>query len=156
MAGVLAFLTTVMIITLITYFDSSIKTPQIFSKTVNLKLLSMVNFMNLKNTSLKDIVAGNINGDEDIEKKRVNVFRESIRKLRYEIETSEKKIFLFTSTKKNQGKTTLIQALGYSMSLSKKKILIVDTNFSNNDLTLQSDAQPVLEKNIQLMEAMKN
>ena len=147
LAGSITFLSVVLIIVLFTYLDSSIKTPQIFSKTVNLKLLSMVNFMNLKNTNLKDIVAGNMHDGEDQgEKKRVNVFRESIRKLRYEIENSGKKIFLFTSTKKNQGKTTLIQALGYSMSLSKKKILIIDTNFSNNDLTKQLEAQPVLEK----------
>src|SRR6185436_3674117 len=79
------------------------------------------------------------------EKNRSNIFRESIRKLRYEIERSGKKVFLFTSTKKGQGKTTLIMALSYSMSLSKKKVLIVDTNFCNNDLTVRLDATPVLE-----------
>jgi Mrp family chromosome partitioning ATPase len=112
---------------------------------VGLKLISMVNFMNLKKKDLKDIVAGHGKEDDRIEKKRSNVFRESIRKLRYEIEKSGKKIILFTSTKKGQGKTTLIQALSYSMSLSKKKILIIDTNFCNNDLTVQLEANPVLE-----------
>ena len=58
-----------------------------------------------------------------LRKKRVNVFRESIRKLRYEIETSQKKIFPFTSTKKNRGKVTLIQALGYSIRLELKENL---------------------------------
>jgi len=106
----------------------------------------MVNFMNLKKKSLEDIVANRADSEDTHEKKRHNVFRESIRKLRYEIESSGKKIFLFTSTKKGQGKTTLIQALSYSMSLSKKKILIIDTNFCNNDLTVQLNADPVLEK----------
>ena len=146
MAGVATFLSTILIIVLLTYLDSSIKTPVIFSKMVNLKLISMVNFMNLKNKSLKDIVAGINNEKTRVEKKRSNVFRESIRKLRYEIESTGKKIFLFTSTKKGEGKTTLIQALSYSMSLSNKKILIVDTNFCNNDLTVQLHADPVLEK----------
>jgi Mrp family chromosome partitioning ATPase len=91
-------------------------------------------------------VAGQIKEEDKLEKKRNNVFRESIRKLRYEIETSGKQIFLFTSTKKGQGKTTLIQALSYSLSMSRKKILIIDTNFSNNDLTVQLQADPVLEK----------
>jgi Mrp family chromosome partitioning ATPase len=62
------------------------------------------------------------------------------------VENSGKKIFLFTSTKKGQGKTTLIQALSYSLSLSKKKVLIIDTNFCNNDLTVQLNGTPVLEK----------
>jgi len=36
--------------------------------------------------------------------------------------------------------------LSYSLSMSKKKILIIDTNFSNNDLTVQLHGDPVLEK----------
>jgi Mrp family chromosome partitioning ATPase len=44
-----------------------------------------------------------------------------------------------------QGKTTLVQALAYSLSLSNKKVLIIDTNFCNNDLTVQLDARPTLE-----------
>jgi Mrp family chromosome partitioning ATPase len=118
----------------------------IFAKTVNLKLISMVNFMNLKKKDLKDIVAGKVKEEDRFEKQRNNVFRESIRKLRFEIESSGKKIILFTSTKKGQGKTTLIQAVAYSMSLSKKKILIIDTNFCNNDLTVDLGGNPVLEK----------
>ncbi|HZI01379.1 MAG TPA: AAA family ATPase, partial [Flavisolibacter sp.] len=80
------------------------------------------------------------------DRNKLNTFRESIRKLRFEIESTGKKVFLFTSTKKGQGKTTLIQALSHSLSLSRKKILIIDTNFCNPDLTVQLNAEPVLEK----------
>jgi Mrp family chromosome partitioning ATPase len=102
--------------------------------------------MNLKNKNIADIISNKQTADDDTEHKRNNIFRESLRKLRYEIEMSGKKIFLFTSTKKGQGKTTIIKALSYSMSLSKKKVLIIDTNFCNNDLTVQLNAEPVLEK----------
>ena len=146
MAFMVTFLSAVLIIVLLTYLDSSIKTPVIFSKTVNLKLISMVNFMNLKKKNLREIVAGKIKEENLVEKTRNNVFRESIRKLRFEIENSGKKIILFTSTKKGQGKTTLIQAVAYSMSLSQKKVLIIDTNFCNNDLTRDLGGAPVLEK----------
>ena len=146
LAGTITLLTAILIIVLLTYLDSSVKTPIIFAKKVNLKLISMVNFMNMKEGTLKELVAGTVQAGDHLEKHRNNVFRESIRKLRYEIETSGKKIFLFTSTKKGMGKTTLIQALSYSLSISKKKILIVDTNFCNNDLTVQLNADPVLEK----------
>jgi polysaccharide biosynthesis transport protein len=145
MAGAAAFVITILIIVLLAYLDSSVKTPGIFQKNVNLRLISLVNFMNLKQKSLADIVANKDGGDDPINKNRHNVFRESIRKLRYEVESSGKKIFLFTSTKKGMGKTTLIQALSYSLSMSKKKILIIDTNFCNNDLTVQLSADPVLE-----------
>ncbi len=145
MSGIAVFITSILIIVLLTYLDSSLKTPSIFNKVVDLKLISMVNFMNLKQQNLKDLVAGNVK-PKDKKDNRTNVFRESFRKLRYEIESTNKKIFLFTSTSKGQGKTTLIQALSYSMSLSKKKILIIDTNFSNNDLTVQLNADPVLDQ----------
>lgn len=144
MAGAGAIVITLLVITVLTFLDSSIKTPAIFSRTVGLKMLGMLNLTNLKKKSLVDIVAGKP-GDDKQESKRINVFRESVRKLRYEIERSGKHIFLFTSTKKGQGKTTIIQALSYSMSLSKKKILIIDTNFCNNDLTVQMEAEPVFE-----------
>jgi Mrp family chromosome partitioning ATPase/uncharacterized protein involved in exopolysaccharide biosynthesis len=146
MAGAAAMVTSMLVIILLAYMDSSIKTPIIFSKTVGLKLISMINFANLKNRNLADIVSNKDNGENATEKNRNNIFRESLRKLRYEIERSGKKVFLFTSTKKGQGKTTLIQALSYSMSLSKKRILIIDTNFCNNDLTVQLNADPILEK----------
>lgn len=146
LAAIGALLITVGIIVLLTYLDSSVRTPMIFSRNVGLRLMSLVNFMHLKNRPITDVIANRqITTDSD-EHKRNNIFRESLRKLRYEIETSGKKIFLFTSTKKGQGKTTIIQALSYSMSLSKKKVLIIDTNFCNNDLTVLLDAEPVLEK----------
>jgi polysaccharide biosynthesis transport protein len=146
LAAFAALFTTIAIIILLTYLDSSVRTPLIFSKNVNLRLISLVNFMNLRNRTIKDVIANTYTSTDSEETNRNNTFRESLRKLRYEIETSGKKIFLFTSTKKAQGKTTIIQALAYSMSLSKKRVLIIDTNFCNPDLTVQLDAEPILEK----------
>src|SRR5260221_2521315 len=146
MAGALTFVSVVLIIIFVTYLDSSLRTPGIFSRAVNLKLISIINFVNLKNKALMDIVTGHTQMDDVHERQRNNVFRESIRKLRYEIEHSNKRIFLFTSTTKGQGKTTLIQAVSFSLCMSRKRILIIDTNFSNNDLTINLQADPVLEK----------
>lgn len=145
MGGFAAMITTILVIILLTYLDTSVKTPGIFNKSVNLKLISLVNQTNLQKKNIVEIIGKReINKDPDAQ--RHNVFRESIRKLRFEIEKTGKQIFLFTSTKKGMGKTTLIQALSYGLSLSHKKILIIDTNFSNNDLTVQLSANPDLEK----------
>ena len=147
--GLAAFgsaITAILFILVMAYLDSSVKTPRLFERTVNLKLISMINFMNLKQKTLNELVTSLDASYDPKDKQRHNVFRESLRKLRYEIEKSGKKIFMFTSTKKGQGKTTIIQALAYSMSMSKKKILIIDTNFCNNDLTLALEAPRILEK----------
>jgi Mrp family chromosome partitioning ATPase/uncharacterized protein involved in exopolysaccharide biosynthesis len=146
LAAFAAFFTTIGIIIFLTYLDSSVRTPLIFSKNVNLRLISLINFMNLKNKNIREVIANTYTSTDSEETSRNNTFRESLRKLRYEIETSGKKIFLFTSTKKGQGKTTIIEALSYSMSLSKKRVLIIDTNFCNPDLTAQLNAEPILEK----------
>jgi succinoglycan biosynthesis transport protein ExoP len=146
MAGASAIVITMLVLVLLTYLDTSIKTPLIFARTVGLPLISMVNFMSIRQRRLGDLITTRETIPDPLANKRHNQFRESLRKLRYEIERSGKKIFLFASTKKGEGKTTLIQAVSYSLSMSKKKVLIIDTNFCNPDLTAQLEADPILEQ----------
>lgn len=141
LAGVAAFVLSSLVVILLAFIDSSIRTPSQFNKLTNLKLLGVVNHVKLNSGLLESV--GAYGGDFKL---RNDTFRELLRKVRYEIENSGKKIFLFTSTEPRQGKTTLIQALSYSLSLVKKKVLIIDTNFCNNDLTAAISAKPVLEK----------
>jgi Mrp family chromosome partitioning ATPase/uncharacterized protein involved in exopolysaccharide biosynthesis len=146
LAGSSALLVSLLVFTVLLYLDSSLKTPGTFSKMVNLKLISTVNLMNLKNKSLNEIVTKKEIEDRTRGLSNHTIFRESLRKLRFEIEKSGKKIILFASTKKGQGKTTIVMGLSYILSLSRKKILIIDTNFCNNDLTVEMGGQPILEK----------
>jgi succinoglycan biosynthesis transport protein ExoP len=73
------------------------------------------------------------------------IFIESFRKLRFELENSGKKIILISSLKSQEGKSTLLEALAYTFSMTKKKILLIDANFSNNTLTRKFSAKPTLE-----------
>ncbi|MEY3067889.1 MAG: hypothetical protein RL037_1447 [Bacteroidota bacterium] len=126
---------------LIAYLDQRIKTPTQFQRMTNLPLIGVINFIDLKASSLKEHIV-------QIEKNttsRTNNFREFLRKMRYEIESSGKRTIMFTSTEPNQGKTTLLQSLAFSLSLSKKRVLLIDTNFCNNDLSVLNDAKPTLE-----------
>ena len=126
---------------LIAYFDQRIKTPTQFQRMTNLPLIGVINFIDLKASSLKEHIV-------QIKKNttsRTNNFREFLRKMRYEIESSGKRTIMFTSTEPNQGKTTLLQSLAFSLSLSKKRVLLIDTNFCNNDLSVLNDAKPTLE-----------
>ncbi len=135
-----AFILSSVIFLFTAYLDHSIKTPSQFSRQTGLKLLGVVNLVNFKSANIKDQVIQIQNEQRD------NSFRELLRKLRYEIENSGKKIILFTSTEPQQGKTTLVQAIAFSLSLGKKKVLIIDTNFCNNDLSSLNNAQPTLEE----------
>lgn len=142
-AAIGAFLISCFVISILELIDSTIKTPTHFQDLTNLPLIGVVNHVRLK--SNQNVLERVANLDE-AEKQRDNTFLELLRKLRYEIESSNKKIFLFTSTKPQQGKTTLVQALSYILSLGKKRVLIIDTNFCDNELTKTINASPILEK----------
>ena len=141
LAGGCALFLSSLVIMFLAFIDSSIKTPSNFHALTHLQLLGTINKIKMRPNVLEeaDIFTESL-GRKD------NTFLEQLRKVRYEIENSGKKIFLFTSTEPQQGKTTLIQALAYSLSLVNKKVLIIDTNFCNNDLTSRLSAQPVLEQ----------
>jgi Mrp family chromosome partitioning ATPase/uncharacterized protein involved in exopolysaccharide biosynthesis len=126
---------------LIAYFDQKIRTPTQFQRMTNLPLIGVINFIDLKASSLKE----HIIQIERSKTSRTNNFREFLRKMRYEIESSGKKTIMFTSTEPSQGKTTLLQSLAFSLSLSKKRVLLIDTNFCNNDLSVLNAAKPTLE-----------
>ncbi|HEY0356090.1 MAG TPA: hypothetical protein VGC29_07805, partial [Flavisolibacter sp.] len=142
LSGLSAFILSSLLFVFLAYLDQSIKTPSQFQRQTDLKLLGTVNMINMKNNNLSNQVTH----IESEDAKRDNAFRELLRKLRYEIENSGKRVILFTSTEPRQGKTTLTQALAFSLSLGKKRVLILDTNFCNNDLTAFNDAHPTLEQ----------
>jgi len=140
LAGVSMFVFCCIAIIFLEYIDVSIKTPSQFIKNIELKLLGIVNKINMKQEPLNNIF--------DAESKKTAqgiLFREHLRKLRYEIENSNHKIYLFTSARPGEGKSTVIKALAHSLSMSQKKVLIIDTNFINNTLTREFEASQDLE-----------
>jgi len=120
-----------LVILIFEFLDSSLKTPAIFKRTTELKLAGTLNYIaefEKGIPALNEIF--NLKKDADS-----IAFQHLLRSLRFEFESSKKKVFLFTSTKPKEGKTFAIIALSYSLSLMHKKILIVDTNFKNNQLS---------------------
>jgi len=142
LCGMLMFFFSSLIIVALEFFDSSFKTPSIFQRTTKLKLLSSLNKIDLKRKTLNEYFNAADTGREG----EGALFIENLRKLRYELASTGKKIFLVTSTKPKEGKTTIIEALANSLSLTKKKVLLIDANFSNNTLTQKFEAKPTLEQ----------
>lgn len=142
LAGLSVFVITCLIFIFVDYIDHSIKTPAQFRRLSGLNILGIINKIPMRGQKLSDNFK-QIETEESGDRK--NSFRELLRKLRFEIENSKKRVFLFTSTEPQQGKTTLIQAVAFSISLGKKKVLILDTNFCNNDITVANEASPSLE-----------
>lgn len=142
LSGASTFIFCVLVIILLEYIDVSIKDISNFKKNVNLELIGFINNISLKKQPLPLLFKAS---REQLDKKG-NMLRESLRKLRFEIEKQKKQIYLITSPKPGEGKSFIIESLSLALSNSGSKILIVDFNFSNNQLSKQFGASSILEK----------
>ncbi len=124
-------------------FDPTLKTPTIFKKQMKMNLVSVLNHVPLKKKEISEIVLAQEAGKKE---KSLAIFKNNVRKLRYSLLHSDKKIILFTSTQERAGKTTVIDALAHGLLLSKKKVLLIDLNFRNNELTQKYAATTFIQE----------
>lgn len=141
-SGLTMFFLSCLFIIILELLDTSLRTPTIFQKETKLDVLTVLGRIDLQRKSLKDYFDFDSKSDRGY---AYNLFIENLRKLRYEIESSGKKIILITSPKTREGKSTVVESLAYTLSMSKKKVLLIDANFSNNTLTREFAAKPTLE-----------
>lgn len=132
LSGMGMFFLSSVIFLLLEIFDPRVKTPTIFKKQVKLNVANLINYVSLKNNSETEILSNKYEGKKFLPE---ILFKSNIRKFRHELLNNANKIILITSTQKKTGKTTIIDALAASFMLNKKKVLIIDFNFSNNALT---------------------
>lgn len=128
-AGVASISLSTFFIFALALFDGRITSPEYFERITKSPLLGFLNEINFTKLDLEKLF------DQPTADKKLNNFKESLRRIRYAIANTGAKTFLFTSTQKETGKTFTILSLAYSLSKNKKKVLIIDTNFKNNTLT---------------------
>ena len=143
LAGITSLVLCVLTIVFLEYVDVSVKTPSNFKKQAGVDLIGLINKLNLKKANFKNIFLDKVRKNEE-----EDLFRDLIRKMRFEIENSQAKTILFTSSASHVGKTTVIHALSHALSLGKKKVLVIDTNFTHNSLTKLLRAEPALGSHI--------
>jgi polysaccharide biosynthesis transport protein len=125
------------------FVDQKIKTPNRFVTYSNLKLIGWINSISAAGLDLRSLFK------EKSKDEATEGFKQFLRKIRFEIESSGAKVLLVTSTKQGEGKTFVILSLAYSLSLLNKRTLIIDTNFRNNSLTKLLIAAPSFQKMLQ-------
>lgn len=128
-AGIAGGTLTSILLFVLAFVDSSIRSPSRFQQIAQLPMLGYLNRVKLKGMDLRHLFA-NTQSKADLE-----AFKENVRKLRTTVEGSGAKSFLFVSPKEQEGRSFLILLLAYALSLNNKRVLIVDTNFKNNTLS---------------------
>ena len=78
-------------ILLLEFLDTSLRTPTFFTKETNMKLLTIINKIDLQNKQLKDYFE---TSNQNERSASTNLFIENLRKLRFELETCGKKVIL--------------------------------------------------------------
>ncbi len=141
LSGGLMFFFSTFLFLIMAFLDTSYKTADRFKFQTGLPLLGTVK----KADESGEKVWSQFQEKEAATPKDA-ILIEGLRKLRFEIENSGKKSILFTSARAGEGKSFIIESLAASISITKKKILIIDANFSNNTLTREFEAKPVLDK----------
>lgn len=143
-AGAGIFFVLIFLFLFFEFIDPSIKTPAYLKANLPFPLLANLGRVHLKNPPIEDF----FDADSSLSHTKKE-FRDQVKQLRYEMESSAKRIFLFTGYHSGSGKTTIIESLAGSFSLKNKKVLLIDTNFHNNTLSRKYQAEATLE-NIEL------
>jgi len=128
-SGAASFVLCVLTIIGIELIDVRLRNPAQFRKFVQLNMAGAINLINSHKLNLETLF------NSKVQSRELEAFKHFLRKLRFEVESSQAQTFLVTSTKDGEGKTFTILCLAYSLSMIKKKVLIIDTNFRNNSLT---------------------
>lgn len=146
LAIAVSFFLTVVSIVVLEYVDSSPKTPAFFQRLTGLSSIGTLNQLPEKHIRPEYLFQSMVKDD------KVRVFHESLRSIRHEIESSGAQVWLVSSLKPREGKTTFILAIALALSLTRKRVLIVDTNFRTNKLTRLFSSKSLLERMPQLPE----
>ncbi len=139
LAGVISFSFSVLVIIGMEFLNRKPKTPFLLEEFTGLRAIGHLNVLKAKNLTLEALFNNSNTSD-------MSIFREGLRKIRHEVENTDGQVILFSSIKPGEGKSALMYALAYSLSLNAKKVLLIDTNFKNNGLTRLYAAKPALEK----------
>lgn len=135
-----SILVCVVVIFLIEYFDQRIRSVSRFRRVANLPVLSSINLLPSGNLDLIKAFKQSDNPED------VTLFKAYLRHIRNSLIEDGNKVYLFTGFNGNEGKTTMITSIAYSLALLNKKVLLVDSNFKHNSMTNKFYAKQVLVK----------
>lgn len=135
-----SFFLTVTTLIVLTYVDLSPSNLTLFKRLTNLPTLGFLNEIPAKYTSPEYYF------HPDLKDSSVSKFRELLRNIRHEVESTGSKVFIVSSLKPKEGKTVFILSMALALSLKRKRVLIIDTNFKSNSLTKLFSTKAMLER----------
>lgn len=128
-AGVAGGTLTAVLLFVLAFLDSTLQNAYRFAQFVGLPLIGQIPKVHQPVLDLQHIFSG------EVPQKELEALKENARKLRSVLENQGAHLVLFASLKKGEGKTFIALLTAYTLALKNKRVLLVDTNFRNNDLS---------------------
>lgn len=131
LAGLVSFVFTVGVLFIMYYLDNTINDTQTLADSTKLPVLGSLGFMK-----------GDVNDpgklwSNEIESASFGKFKSQLRSVRFEIdnELANSKIIAITGLQAGEGKTFLALNLAYAYKMINKRVLLIDGNFDNPELS---------------------
>ena len=124
------------------YFDNSISSSNELADKTNFVVLGSIPLLANSLIQLKSLW-----GDSFKENGGMLSFREMLRSCRFEIESEmgKSKILLINSLTSGEGKSFFSMSLAYAFLMIKKRVLLIDGNFSNPIITKETETEFFIE-----------
>jgi uncharacterized protein involved in exopolysaccharide biosynthesis len=129
MAGFVSFILTLVVLFALFYLDDSITSTKELANKTNMATLGYLPLLTTNQLQLQQLWA-----DKSPESLR---YKNLLRDIRFEIdaELKDAKVLMVTSINAKEGKTIFALSLAYAYSIINKKVLVIDGNFTNPELT---------------------
>jgi len=123
------------------YFDDSVRTVDQLDAALNMPVLGSLNRIHGEFMNLQDL------WNEKVTDANSRLFKNSLRSIRHELEPDLHggNVLAVTSLREGEGKTFLTISLAYALSKSRKKVLIIDGNFMNPEISTTLKVPDYLE-----------
>ncbi|MDQ6814780.1 MAG: AAA family ATPase, partial [Bacteroidota bacterium] len=131
LAGIVSFIFCLVVLFIAYFFDNSINDSYELANQTGQPVLGSLNRLTSSKINLNDLWK-NANGTSDVQ-----YFKTLLSSLRFELDNNvdNKKIIAITSLQADEGKTFFALNLAYAYTMINKKVLLIDGNFSQPEIT---------------------
>jgi len=141
LSGVASFSLCLAIVLLLFYLDNCVRNGEDLERITKINVLGELNAVSdLAGKALKP-------KHERLATANIQIFRNLLRNIRFEIDRllSNDKVIAVTSLNGTQGKTLFSLSLAYAYAITNKKVLLIDGNFMNPNITETAKPKIFLE-----------
>ncbi|EOR94989.1 hypothetical protein ADIARSV_1860 [Arcticibacter svalbardensis MN12-7] len=138
-SGIVTFIFCLVVLFILYFLDDTISSSKELANKTGVPVLGGLNTIQGSVVDLNEIWNSSSSGS-------LNEFKDQLRSIRFEIDNEIKNgVIAITSMKEFEGKTLLALSLAHAWKMTNKKVLIIDGNFTNPEISRSLDTSMYIE-----------